>query len=230
LQDQKFGYRERHGLVLPGAGVALRIHVLIVVISIKYALLILRADNHGEGGILALLALISPRHVVVIGLIGACLLYGDGAITPAISVLSAIEGIKVYAPHLDHAVVPLTVVILVFLFLIQSKGTSWIGGLFGPVMLVWFIVIGLLGIVGIARSPTVLRRLWVRRGCWCPRRRRCYRVWACGLRRTLLGGGVHRHFVKIRIACWRQFHAMRVQAKRHAQYAVLITAYCPLKF
>ena len=141
---------------------------LIVVISIKYAILIMRADNHGEGGILALLALISPRRarqsrrravMVVIGLIGACLLYGDGAITPAISVLSAIEGIKVYAPHLDHAVVPLTVVILVFLFLIQSKGTSWIGGLFGPVMLAWFIVIGLLGIVGIVRSPTVLAAL-----------------------------------------------------------------------
>jgi KUP system potassium uptake protein len=97
--------------------------------------------------------------MVVIGLIGACLLYGDGAITPAISVLSAIEGIKVYAPQLDHAVVPLTVVILVFLFIIQSKGTSWIGGLFGPVMLVWFFVIGVLGIVGIVRSPEVLAAL-----------------------------------------------------------------------
>jgi KUP system potassium uptake protein len=102
---------------------------LIVVISIKYATLIMRADNHGEGGILALLALISPRRakqsrqraiMIVIGLIGACLLYGDGAITPAISVLSAIEGIKVYAPQLDRAVVPLTVVILVVLFVIQS--------------------------------------------------------------------------------------------------------------
>jgi KUP system potassium uptake protein len=141
---------------------------LIVVISIKYAILIMRADNHGEGGILALLALISPRRarqsrrraiMVVIGLIGACLLYGDGAITPAISVLSAIEGIKVYAPQFDRAVVPLTVVILVFLFLIQSKGTSWIGGLFGPVMLVWFVVVALLGIVGIARSPAVLAAL-----------------------------------------------------------------------
>ena len=141
---------------------------LIVVISIKYAILIMRADNHGEGGILALLALISPRRarqsrrravMVVIGLIGACLLYGDGAITPAISVLSAIEGIKVYAPQLDHTVVPLTVVILVFLFIIQSKGTAWIGGLFGPVMLVWFVVIGVLGIVGIVRSPEVLAAL-----------------------------------------------------------------------
>jgi KUP system potassium uptake protein len=141
---------------------------LIVVISIKYAILIMRADNHGEGGILALLALISPRRakqsrrraiMIIIGLIGACLLYGDGAITPAISVLSAIEGIKIYAPQLDHAVVPLTVMILVFLFIIQSKGTSWIGGLFGPVMLVWFVVIGVLGIVGIARSPEVLAAL-----------------------------------------------------------------------
>ena len=141
---------------------------LIVVISIKYAILIMRADNHGEGGILALLALISPRRarqsrrravMVVIGLIGACLLYGDGAITPAISVLSAIEGIKVYAPQLDHTVVPLTVVILVFLFIIQSKGTAWIGGLFGPVMLVWFVVIGVLGIFGIVRSPEVLAAL-----------------------------------------------------------------------
>jgi KUP system potassium uptake protein len=141
---------------------------LVVVISIKYAILIMRADNHGEGGILALLALISPRRakqsrrraiMIIIGLIGACLLYGDGAITPAISVLSAIEGIKIYAPQLDHAVVPLTVMILVFLFIIQSKGTSWIGGLFGPVMLVWFVVIGVLGIVGIARSPEVLAAL-----------------------------------------------------------------------
>ena len=138
---------------------------LIVVISIKYAVLIMRADNHGEGGILALLALISPRRarqsrrraiMVIIGLIGATLLYGDGAITPAISVLSAIEGIKVYAPQLDRVVVPLTVTILVILFLIQSKGTSWIGGIFGPVMLIWFIVIGLLGLLGIVRSPAIL--------------------------------------------------------------------------
>src|ERR1700685_669401 len=95
---------------------------LIIVISIKYAILIMRADNHGEGGILALLALVSPRRakrnksraaMVVIGLVGATLLYGDGAITPAISVLSAIEGLKIYAPRLSHAVVPLTVAILV---------------------------------------------------------------------------------------------------------------------
>jgi len=141
---------------------------LIVVISIKYAILIMRADNHGEGGILALLALVSPRRakqnkwraiMVVIGLVGATLLYGDGCITPAISVLSAIEGIKVYAPHMDHAVVPLTVVILALLFLIQRNGTAWIGGIFGPVMLVWFVVAGLLGIGGIVNAPAVLAAL-----------------------------------------------------------------------
>jgi KUP system potassium uptake protein len=141
---------------------------LIIVISIKYAILIMRADNHGEGGILALLALISPRRakhsrkraaMVVVGLIGATLLYGDGAITPAISVLSAIEGLKVHAPQLERVVVPLTVAILVLLFLIQRKGTAWIGGIFGPVMLAWFVVIAVLGIAGIARAPAVLGAL-----------------------------------------------------------------------
>jgi KUP system potassium uptake protein len=141
---------------------------LIIVISIKYAVLIMRADNHGEGGILALLALVSPRRakrnkwraaMVVIGLIGATLLYGDGTITPAISVLSAIEGLKIYAPQMGRAVVPLTVVILAILFLIQRNGTSWIGGIFGPVMLIWFLVAGALGVVGIVRSPAVLAAL-----------------------------------------------------------------------
>jgi KUP system potassium uptake protein len=141
---------------------------LIVVISIKYAILIMRAGNHGEGGILALLALISPRRakqsrrraaMVVVGLVGATLLYGDGTITPAISVLSAIEGLKIYAPHLDRIVVPLTVAILIVLFLIQRNGTAWIGHIFGPVMLVWFVVIGILGIAGIARAPAILAAL-----------------------------------------------------------------------
>jgi KUP system potassium uptake protein len=141
---------------------------LIIVISIKYAILIMRADNHGEGGILALLALVSPRRaresrlraaMVIVGLVGATLLYGDGAITPAISVLSAIEGIKVYAPQTGHIVVPLTVVILLGLFIIQRKGTSFVGGLFGPIMLLWFIVIALLGLTGIARTPAILAAL-----------------------------------------------------------------------
>jgi KUP system potassium uptake protein len=97
--------------------------------------------------------------MVVIGLVGAALLYGDGTITPAISVLSAIEGIKVYAPQMDRTIVPLTVVVLGLLFLIQRKGTSWVGGIFGPVMLLWFVVVGILGIAGIARTPAVLAAL-----------------------------------------------------------------------
>ena len=138
---------------------------LIVVISIKYAVLIMRADNHGEGGILALLALVTPRRakqsrrraiIVIIGLIGATLLYGDGCITPAISVLSAIEGLKVYAPQTAHFIIPLTVIILIGLFLIQRMGTSWIGRIFGPIMLVWFLAIGILGIRGIVREPGIL--------------------------------------------------------------------------
>jgi KUP system potassium uptake protein len=141
---------------------------LVVVISIKYAGLIMRANNHGEGGILALLALISPQNakrngwraaMIIVGLIGATLLYGDGTITPAISVLSAVEGIKLYSPQMGRFVVPLTIIILVALFLIQRKGTSWIGRLFGPIMLLWFIVIGLLGIVGIAKAPVILGAL-----------------------------------------------------------------------
>ena len=141
---------------------------LIIVISIKYVILIMRADNHGEGGILALLALVSPHRakesrwravIVLVGLVGATLLYGDGTITPAISVLSAIEGIKLYAPQAQRFVVPLTVVVLVLLFAIQRKGTSWIGAIFGPIMLIWFVVIGILGIVGIAKAPAILAAL-----------------------------------------------------------------------
>jgi KUP system potassium uptake protein len=141
---------------------------LILIISLKYALLILRADNRGEGGIVALLALLSARNaqpgtwraqLLIVGLVGAALLYGDGAITPAISVLSAIEGLKVDAPSLAPAVVPLTIIILIGLFIVQKKGTGFIGRIFGPVMLAWFLVIALLGIGGIVRAPGVLAAL-----------------------------------------------------------------------
>jgi KUP system potassium uptake protein len=145
--------------------VSLILWALILIISVKYALLILRADNRGEGGIVALLALLSARNarpgtwraqLLVVGLIGAALLYGDGAITPAISVLSAIEGLKVDTPSLAPVVVPLTVAILIGLFLMQRKGTGFIGNIFGPVMLGWFFVIALLGVYGIVRAPGVL--------------------------------------------------------------------------
>ena len=145
--------------------VSLILWALVLIISLKYALLILRADNRGEGGIVALLALLSARNaqpgtwraqLLVVGLVGAALLYGDGAITPAISVLSAIEGLKVDAPSLAPAVVPLTIVILIGLFIVQKKGAGFIGNIFGPVMLAWFLVIALLGIHGIVQAPGVL--------------------------------------------------------------------------
>ena len=141
---------------------------LLLIISLKYALLILRADNRGEGGIVALLALLHARHaqpgtwrahLLVVGLVGAALLYGDGAITPAISVLSAIEGLKVDAPSLAPAVVPITVVILIGLFMMQKQGTGFIGRIFGPVMLAWFFVLAALGIHGIVKAPAVLAAL-----------------------------------------------------------------------
>jgi KUP system potassium uptake protein len=145
--------------------VSLILWALILIISVKYALLILRADNRGEGGIVALLALLHARNaqpgtwrakLLVIGLIGAALLYGDGAITPAISVLSAIEGLKVDAPALAPAVVPVTVAILIGLFLMQRQGTRFIGRIFGPVMVGWFAVLAALGIHGIVMAPGVL--------------------------------------------------------------------------
>ena len=138
---------------------------LILIVALKYAILILRADNHGEGGIVALLALLDARRaargswrasLLIVGLIGAALLYGDGVITPAISVLSAVEGLKIDAPRLAPMVVPITIAILVGLFMVQRKGTEFIGNIFGPVMLVWFVAIGLLGLLGIMRAPGVL--------------------------------------------------------------------------
>lgn len=159
------------GALTPEAilGVAsLILWALILIISIKYAALIMRADNRGEGGIVALLALLSARnaqpgtwraHLLIVGLIGAALLYGDGAITPAISVLSAIEGLKVDAPSLTPLVVPLTIVILIGLFVMQKQGTGFIGKIFGPVMLGWFAILAALGIHGIVKAPAVLAAL-----------------------------------------------------------------------
>jgi KUP system potassium uptake protein len=141
---------------------------LVLVVSIKYAVLILRADNHGEGGVVAMLALLGARDaaprsrhaaLLLLGLVGAALLYGDGAITPAISVLSAVEGLKVDAPHLGPAVLPITVVILIALFVIQAKGTGFIGRIFGPIMLAWFGSIALLGLLALLRHPAALDAL-----------------------------------------------------------------------
>ena len=131
---------------------------LVLVVSVKYIALVMRADNRGEGGILALLALL-PRDravLVMLALFGAALLYGDGVITPAISVLSAVEGLEVLAPALAHWVVPVTVVLLLVLFFAQRRGTAGVGIVFGPIMLVWFATITTLGGVELARNPAVL--------------------------------------------------------------------------
>jgi KUP system potassium uptake protein len=137
---------------------------LVLIISIKYLLFVMRADNRGEGGILALTALILPRdrtlrrrrYLLALGLFGAALLYGDGIITPAISVLSAVEGLQEVTPFFQPYVVPITVVILVGLFLVQKRGTAGVGVMFGPITLVWFVTLAVLGVRQIIRAPAVL--------------------------------------------------------------------------
>jgi len=165
-------FHSAHGLAPTQANVlgilSLIFWSLMVVLSLKYAALVMRADNEGEGGILALLSLIhrSPRMpaarrplLVILGLFGAALLYGDGMITPAISVLSAVEGLRVATPGFDRWVVPITVAILLALFLMQHKGTRHIGKLFGPVILVWFLYLALLGGGAVLRYPGSLAAL-----------------------------------------------------------------------
>ncbi len=139
---------------------------ITLVVSFKYLSFVMRADNRGEGGVLALLALVGGAArrmgrgvLLAVGLFGAALLYGDGVITPAISVLGAVEGVAVAAPNLDHAIVPITLGILVALFLFQRKGTAVVGRVFGPIMLVWFVCIFLTGVRGIAHDFTVLRAI-----------------------------------------------------------------------
>ncbi len=135
---------------------------LIVVVTLKYVVILLRADNHGEGGTLALMALAqraigrSVGAIVLLGIISGALFYGDAVITPALSVLSAIEGVKIVTPTFDPYVVPLTVAILIVLFAAQSRGTAKVAALFGPIMLVWFAVIALAGIWHVAADPSVL--------------------------------------------------------------------------
>ena len=139
---------------------------LLIVITIKYLTFVMRADQQGEGGILVLAALVTPKDgavnrrrtvLILIGLFGTALLYGDGMITPAISVLSAVEGLEVSAPSLQPYVLEITVVILIGLFALQRRGTGSVGKIFGPVMILWFIVIGALGVSAIAARPEVLK-------------------------------------------------------------------------
>lgn len=139
---------------------------LMLVVSVKYLAFVMRADNHGEGGILALTALIAPSPqaaatrirlgLVALGLFGTALLYGDGIITPAISVLAAVEGLEVAAPSLDAYVIPIAIVIIVGLFAVQRRGTATIGFVFGPVMITWFSILAILGVSQIVDEPGVL--------------------------------------------------------------------------
>src|SRR6184192_820559 len=167
LRESFYG---QHGIaVTPGnvLGVlSLVFWSLVIVVTIKYHIVIIRADNKGEGGVLALMALVngsrlarglSPRRLmIVLGIFGSALLYADGGLTPAISVLSAVEGLEIATPALATWVIPVTLVILVGLFLLQSRGTARIGAVFGPVMLVWFLTLGVLGVSEIGRQPGVL--------------------------------------------------------------------------
>jgi KUP system potassium uptake protein len=137
---------------------------LFVITTVKYVSFAMRVDNDGEGGILALMALLGVKKqhrptIVAVGLFGAALIYGDGAITPAISVLSALEGLNMAAPSLQPYVVPLAVVILLALFAIQSRGTAAIGHFFGPIMLIWFVVMAVMGAWGVAKHPSVFAAL-----------------------------------------------------------------------
>jgi KUP system potassium uptake protein len=172
LYSLKTVFDPAHGLALSPANllgvVSLIFWGLTIIVSIKYVTLVLRADNHGEGGIMALMALalaaVANRArlchmLLLIGVFGAALFYGDSVITPAISVLSAVEGLEVATPALKPFVVPLTVGILVSLYAVQRHGTGGIGRWFGPIMLLWFMVLAAMGLLNVARSPAILAAL-----------------------------------------------------------------------
>jgi len=166
-------FGDTHAAIAPNAAnvlgvLSITFWLLVLIVSLKYVVFIMRADNHGEGGIMALMALArrcARGHaglrwaIVLLGLLGASLFYGDGVITPAVSVLSAVEGLKVLAPTLERWVVPLSVAILLGLFVLQRHGTSRVGAVFGPIMLLWFATLAVLGVVQIAHEPRVLLAL-----------------------------------------------------------------------
>jgi KUP system potassium uptake protein len=191
LYSLKEAFSPAHGIPLTEQSIlgviSLLFWAIVIVVSVKYVMFVMRADNNGEGGVLALMALalrsVDPKKklaglLMMLGIFGACMFYGDAVITPAISVISAVEGLSIAAPHLSHLVLPLTIVILTALFWIQRHGTALVGRLFGPIMVIWFVLIGLLGLAHIVRSiRTMLIRSWPRtycrrmscsaRWCWC---------------------------------------------------------------
>src|SRR5437016_4660433 len=169
LYAVKETFSPEHGIPLTAAnilgGLSTIFWALMVVVSLKYVVLIMRADNRGEGGIMALIALASTAvkdhpqwrlPLMLIGIFGASLFYGDAVLTPAISVLSAVEGLEVGTSAFKPYVVPIAVVVLVAMFALQARGTETVGRLFGPVTLVWFAAIGAAGLYGIAQQPAIL--------------------------------------------------------------------------
>lgn len=148
--------------------ISLLFWALVIVVSLKYVLFVMRADNRGEGGVLALMAL-SLRSVragsrwatvlMMLGMFGACMFYGDAVITPAISVMSAVEGLEIAAPSLSRFVLPITIVILIILFSMQKSGTAKVGRLFGPVMVVWFVILGVLGVYNMVLAPEIIKAI-----------------------------------------------------------------------
>ena len=169
LYALKESFHAAHGMPINEANVlgilSLIFWALTIVVSLKYIAVIMRADNNGEGGIMALLALstrkdhMSPNMrlaLVAIGLFGAALFFGDGIITPAVSVMGAVEGLTIAAPAFGAYVVPIAIAVLTFLFIIQRKGTGSVGKFFGPITLIWFLALGALGVMSIVQNPFVL--------------------------------------------------------------------------
>ncbi|HET6566930.1 MAG TPA: potassium transporter Kup [Rhodothermales bacterium] len=172
LYTVRESFHMQHGLAVNATNIlgvlSLIFWALVLVISVKYIVFIIRADNHGEGGILALTALVTPvvtRHksprwiLIMLGLFGTALLLGDGMITPAITVLSAVEGLEIATPLFQPYIIPITIVILVALFAVQHWGTAGVGRVFGPIILLWFLTIAVLGFSQIVRAPRVLEAL-----------------------------------------------------------------------
>lgn len=145
--------------------ISMMIWALFIVVTFKYVFFVMRADNKGEGGVLSLMALALRSiksdtrqyfFIMVLGMLGACMLLGESVITPAISVLSAVEGISIATPHLADAVIPISLVILLALFVIQKHGTAAVGKWFGPITLVWFITLAILGLINIGKAPEIM--------------------------------------------------------------------------
>jgi KUP system potassium uptake protein len=169
LYALKEAFSKSHGIALSESSIlgviSLLFWAIVIVVSIKYVLFVMRADNNGEGGVLALMTLAlrtlresgrASRALLMLGIFGACMFYGDAVITPAMSVISAVEGLEIVSPALGEYVIPITMVILVMLFWIQRRGTSVVGKLFGPIMMIWFLTLAVLGIWHIVQVPRVI--------------------------------------------------------------------------